>query len=83
MKILEHLLCHNLLSLAYVPCANSDNIKQVQPNVLLKANCHQEYVSYSSLAKVDLKIWQDCCKDLQYSGTEVAIEMSNSKLSIF
>lgn len=77
MKIPEYSLPHNLLSLAHVPCDN------VQPDVLLKANCPQEYISYSSLPKMDLNIWQDCCKGLQYSGTEAAVGMCNSKLSIF
>uniref|UniRef100_A0A8C4RTY0 Peroxidasin like n=1 Tax=Erpetoichthys calabaricus TaxID=27687 RepID=A0A8C4RTY0_ERPCA len=48
-------------SLARVLCDNGDNIKQVQPDVFLKAEYPQGYVNCEEIPRIDLRMWQDCC----------------------
>ncbi|XP_019354171.1 probable oxidoreductase PXDNL isoform X2 [Alligator mississippiensis] len=55
-------------SLARVLCDNGDNIQQVPPDVFLKADYPQGYVSCSDIPKVDLRMWQDCCEDCRTRG---------------
>ncbi|KAM9165644.1 LOW QUALITY PROTEIN: putative oxidoreductase PXDNL [Pangshura tecta] len=55
-------------SLARVICDNGDNIQQVQPDVFLKADYPQGYMSCSEIPKIDLRLWQDCCKDCRTGG---------------
>ncbi|XP_074981330.1 putative oxidoreductase PXDNL isoform X3 [Caretta caretta] len=55
-------------SLARVLCDNGDNIQQVQPDVFLKADYPQGYMSCSEIPKIDLRLWQDCCEDCRTRG---------------
>ncbi|MGH0114557.1 UNVERIFIED_CONTAM: hypothetical protein FKN15_020468 [Acipenser sinensis] len=55
-------------SLARVLCDNGDNIQQVQPDVFLKADYPQGYVSCEEISRIDLRMWQDCCDDCRSRG---------------
>uniref|UniRef100_A0A4W3JKG1 Peroxidasin homolog n=1 Tax=Callorhinchus milii TaxID=7868 RepID=A0A4W3JKG1_CALMI len=49
-------------SLARVLCDNGDNIQQVQPDVFRVANYPQGFVNCKEIARLDLRMWQDCCE---------------------
>uniref|UniRef100_A0A4W3J5W6 Peroxidasin homolog n=1 Tax=Callorhinchus milii TaxID=7868 RepID=A0A4W3J5W6_CALMI len=52
-------------SLARVLCDNGDNIQQVQPDVFRVANYPQGFVNCKEIARLDLRMWQDCCEGLE------------------
>uniref|UniRef100_H3AWY7 Peroxidasin n=1 Tax=Latimeria chalumnae TaxID=7897 RepID=H3AWY7_LATCH len=51
-------------SLARILCDNGDNITRVQPDVFRVAEFPHGYINCEDIPKMDLKIWQDCCEDL-------------------
>jgi len=48
-------------SLARVLCDNGDDIQQVQRDVFRRVGYPSGYASCSSIPKVDLRLWKDCC----------------------
>ncbi|XP_012818358.1 peroxidasin isoform X1 [Xenopus tropicalis] len=55
-------------SLARVLCDNGDNITKVQHDLFRVAEFPHGYVSCKNIAKMDLRVWQDCCEDCRTRG---------------
>ncbi|KAL8583777.1 hypothetical protein ACOMHN_036412 [Nucella lapillus] len=50
-------------SLAQVLCQSSDDIQRVQTDVFLRVENDDDYIDCSSVPRLDLRMWSDCCED--------------------
>ncbi|KAG3274182.1 peroxidasin like [Ictidomys tridecemlineatus] len=67
------------VSLGRVLCDNGDNIQQVQPDVFVKAEYPQGYLSCGEIPKMDLRMWQDCWEDCRSRGQPRAFTPESRK----
>nr|KAG5700809.1 hypothetical protein BaRGS_035012 [Batillaria attramentaria] len=74
----EQLIEIKRTSLAQIICQSADNIDRVQPDVFLRVENDEEYLTCNSYPRLDLRMWTDCCegnvRNKVEKGTEEKVE---------
>ncbi|KAK7488478.1 hypothetical protein BaRGS_00020263, partial [Batillaria attramentaria] len=65
----EQLIEIKRTSLAQIICQSADNIDRVQPDVFLRVENDEEYLTCNSYPRLDLRMWTDCCEDCRRRGS--------------